>query len=272
MPENENNTESTENIGNTENTDDIETAGTPEITGAAETAGTERPARGPFKDSVFGIAATLGLITVITVFAISMLNSVTSPVIEKRLHDEKEAAIIWLFGLGVEYETLTGFEDIYSDFGAPVKEVFLIRDENKLGYDKTAGYCVMVAPKGFTSDIIMLVAVSPNITVKDTLILSMSETAGYGTKIDSEGDGWFREQFKNKTRGISDVRVEPATDENAVQIIAGATVTSRAFLKGVNAALEAAAAIRERLRAAPSENPDGETETENEEGEVGNDG
>ena len=266
------NIENAENIENTENAEPVEIVELTDIIEPVEDiefdepdepeepddfdelddvpAGEEKP-KGAFKNSIFGTSVIMGFITVITVFAISLLNSVTAPAIEQRLHGEKEAAIIWLFGLGVEFEALEGFEDIYLDYDAPVTEVFLVRDEKKLGPDKTAGYCVTVAPKGFTDDIIILVAVNPNITVKDTLILSMSETAGYGTKIDSEGDGWFREQFKNKTRGINDTRIEPATDENAVQIIIGATVTSRAFLRGVNAALEVAAEIREQIRAAP---------------------
>jgi len=211
----------------------------------------------PFKDSVFGTAAILTVITVIMVFALSLLHSFTAPVIEQRLHDEKEAAVAELFGAGVDYEALTGFEEIYSDFDAPVLEVLLVSDEHRPGYDKTAGYCVMVAPKGFADKIIMLVAVNPNVTVKGTLILSMSETAGYGTKINSGGGGgWFREQFKNKTRAINDIRIEPASDENAIQIIAGATVSSRAFLKGVNAALDVAAEIRELMRAAQAEEYD----------------
>jgi len=205
--------------------------------------------KAPFKDSLFGTAAILTAISVVTVLALSLLHSVTAPVIERRLHDEKNAAVIELFGAGVEYETLEGFEELYSDFDAPVSEVLIVSDERRPGYDKTAGYCVMVEPKGFANKIIMLVAVNRDITVKGTLILSMSETAGYGTKIDSEGEGWFREQFKNKARAIKDIRTEPAADENAIQIIAGATVSSRAFLKGVNAALEVAAEIKELMRA-----------------------
>ena len=229
----------------------------------------------PFKDSLFGTAAILTALTVAAVFALSLLHSFTEPVIERRLQDEKDAAVVELFGAGIDYEALAGFEEIYSDFDAPVSEVLLVSDEHKPGYDKTAGYCVMVEPKGFANKIIMLVAVNPNVTVKGTLILSMSETAGYGTKIDSGGDGWFREQFKNKTRGINDIRIEPEPDENEIQIIVGATVSSRAFLKGVNTALEVVSQIKELTRAAQFEDYedyDEYDEYEDLEEEVENDG
>ena len=212
------------------------------------------------------------LITAVTVFAVSLLHSFTAPVIERHLHEEKNAAVVELFGAGVDYEALAGFEGIYSDFDAPVSEVLIVSDGQRPGYDKTAGYCVMVEPKGFANNIIMLVAVNPNLTVKGTLILSMSETAGYGTKIDSGGDGWFREQFKNKGRGINDIRIEPEPDENAIQIIAGATVSSRAFLKGVNTALEVVAQIKELIRAEQFEDYDEYDEYEDLEEEVENDG
>ncbi|MCL2096183.1 MAG: FMN-binding protein [Oscillospiraceae bacterium] len=198
------------------------------------------------KLSVFRTAAVLSVIAVITVSAISLLNLFAGPVIERRLLEEKREAIIKLFrgeeavryDDSIKFEELTEFEDLYLDFGAPVTGVFLVTDEHKLGDDKTAGYCVMTAPRGFTDSIIMLVAVNSNLTVKDTLILSMSETVGYGTKID--GDENFREQFKNKTLNIRDSRnkITPGSGENAVQIIAGATVSSKAFVRGVNAALD----------------------------------
>ena len=171
-----------------------ETTETIEITEITE----EKPLRKKisFKDSIFGTAAILAAVCVVTVFFISLFNDITTPVINQRMYDEKVAAIERLFGANVLFVELRGYEDIYSDFEAPVTEIILVVDENRLGDDKIAGYCVMVAPKGFTDSIIMLVAINPNLTVREILILSMSETVGYGTKLESEG--WFQEQFWNK--------------------------------------------------------------------------
>jgi len=194
--------------------------------------------RGAFKDSIIGTAAILAIICVVIVYTISLLNAITAPIIAQRLSDERDAAIERLFGANILFMELNGYEDMYSDFEAPVMEIYIVVDQNRIGDDKIAGYCVIVAPKGFTDSIIMLVAVNPNLTVKDTLILSMSETVGYGTRLESEGESWFREKFRNKSRNIRDVKNTPSSDDNAVQILAGATVSSRAFLRGVNAALD----------------------------------
>ena len=215
-----------------------------------------------FKDSVPGTAVILGIVAMVTVFAIAFMNSITAPLIEEKLAGEKAAAIAQLFGAGAKAVVLTGFEDIYLNFPAPITEVLTVFESDGIGGEKITGYCVTVSPKGFTDDIIMIVAVNADITVQNTLILSMKETAGYGSKIDSGSDSWFREQFKKKKRSIEELQVEPSPDENAVQIIAGATVTSRAFVRGVNAALDVVGEIAGRQKNAAEK-----TENENENAE-----
>ena len=205
-----------------------------------------------FKDSVFGTSAILGILTVITVLAISVLNSLTAPVIDKRLADEKDKWIEYFFGYNVYAETAEEFE-----MPAPVTEVLIIREEKTLEKN-IIGYCVTVAPKGFADKIIMLVAVDADMTVRDTQILSMSETAGYGTKIDDEKESWFREQFISRTQNIKDIRTEPLPGENSIRIIAGATVSSKAFLNGVNSALDAVGNLVNQTEIEPEEEVNGD--------------
>ena len=223
MSENKNNnTEEIEEIKETEEIENIE-----------KTEQSPKNEKSSFKDSVLGTAVILGIISVITVFAISLLNLFTSPVIEKKLTDEKNESIKNFFGEEIYYEPFTGLE-----MPSPATEAIVVYDNLS---DDIAGYCVTVEPKGFGGKIIMLVAVNPNITVKDTQILSMSETAGYGTRVNDEN--WFSEQFIYRTQNIKDIRTAPASGENAVQVIAGATVSSKAFLNGVNTALDVAGII-----------------------------
>ena len=224
MTENQNNQNNIDNPGKTENI--------------------EKPKYfDKFKGSVFGTAVILGMIAAITVFSIALMNYFTAPVIEQRLASEKEEAIERLFGGGAKAETITGFEDLYKNFAAEVTEVLRIFDKD----GREAGYCATVTPNGYAGKIVMLVAVNLDITVKNTLILSMSETAGYGTRLDSESDIWFREQFESKTKDITYIRTAPSPDENAVQIIIGATASSKAFIRGVNSALDVITEISEKV-------------------------
>lgn len=244
MSENKNSSENIENIENKEDIGSNETIGTAEADIKSNDVETVEIAENsektlkknseneqtPFKDSIFGTAVILGIITVITVFAISVVNAFASPVIGKRLGDEKDKSVKSFFGEDVYSEIVTDVE-----LSPPTTEVIEVYDNLS---KELVGYCVTVAPKGFANKIIMLVAVNPNITVRDTEILSMSETAGYGSKIGDEREQWFREQFISRTQNIKDTRKEPLPGENSIQIIAGATVSSKAFLQGVNSALD----------------------------------
>ncbi|MDL2288406.1 RnfABCDGE type electron transport complex subunit G [Oscillospiraceae bacterium OttesenSCG-928-F05] len=90
------------------------------------------------------------------------------------------------------------------------------------------GYAISVAPMGFGGAIDMIVGVDAEGTVTGISIVSMSETAGLGTKVN---DGGFLGQFA----GVADW----ASDSGQVQAISGATVSSRAVMSGVDTALKA---------------------------------
>ena len=207
------NTQSTQNIQKPEESDESD-----------ESIKSVKSVKKP-SDSMLKTAGSLGIITFITVLIIAISNSLASPVIEQKLKAEKVSSVINLFGEGIFPEELIGYEDIYAKFGSNVTEVLAVK---KNGTNEIAGYCVTVAPKGFSGKITMLVAVNPDCTVKDTKILSMSETAGQGTKIESEG--WFQAQFKNKS-------IEYLPDTGYIDIIANATVSSKAFFNGITSAL-----------------------------------
>ena len=66
-------------------------------------------------------------------------------------------------------------------------------------------------------------------------ILSHGETAGLGANATNES---FRDQFKGLVNGIT-VSKDKA-GENSIDALTGATITSRAVVRAVNAAIEAA--------------------------------
>jgi electron transport complex protein RnfG len=184
-------------------------------------------------DSMVKIAVILGALTFATALLLSVLNAFTEPVIAERLASEKEEYVKNLFGGEIFTEELQGYEDLYLNYPAKVLEVLYVMNDA----GEPAGFCVTVSPKGFSGNIDMLVAVSLDWTVIDTVILSMSETAGIGTKINENS---FKEQFKNKS----------GNEVGSVDTIATATISSKAFLNGVNAAL---AVVSDILTAAAEE-------------------
>lgn len=98
----------------------------------------------------------------------------------------------------------------------------------------TLGYCISVQPMGFKDYIKMLVAVNPDCTVKGVEIVSMSETSGIGTKAQSP-------EFLDKFTDLNGTEVQREVD-----IISGATKTSKPVIDAVTASLnEVAAYIHE---------------------------
>lgn len=109
-----------------------------------------------------------------------------------------------------------------------VKEVYAAGD---------LGWVVMVTPNGFGGEIHMAVGVDRSGTVTGVSIVKMSETSGLGANAARES---FRSQFIGSSGTVA---LSKAGGE--IDALTGATVTSTAVVGGVNAALAAAAELRE---------------------------
>ncbi len=104
--------------------------------------------------------------------------------------------------------------------------------------NKIVGFVVtVVAGDGYGGDIKFSVGVKADGTYSDTSILSISETAGLGMR--AKTDPTFLGQLEGKNVSKFNV-VKDGTGSSAddkVDAIGGSTVTSKAVIKGVNAAL-----------------------------------
>ena len=97
------------------------------------------------------------------------------------------------------------------------------------------GYVVVNSEKGYGGDISVMTGVDADGKVTGVNILSHGETAGLGANATNES---FRDQFKGLVNGIT-VSKDKA-GENSIDALTGATITSRAVVRAVNAAIEAA--------------------------------
>ena len=116
---------------------------------------------------------------------------------------------------------ITCSQENFSFSSKDVKALYVLKDsENNIH-----GYCVSIQPMGFKDYIKMLVAVNSDCTVKGVEIVSMSETSGIGTKVEAPS-------FINQFTGLNDTEVRRDVD-----IISGATKTSRPVIDAVSASL-----------------------------------
>ena len=170
---------------------------------------------------ILRLALTLLTITAVVAAALSVVNGVTAPVIEDLKAQKTQAAIGKVLpGGGEKLES-------YTDETGLVKAV----------YASEAGYAIEVAPSGFDGEILMMVGVDKDGNVLGIDIISHTETAGLGAvaAADSAKGEAFRSQFVGTGGGL-------AVDKDGGQIdaLTSATITSRAVVTGVNAALECA--------------------------------
>lgn len=101
---------------------------------------------------------------------------------------------------------------------------------------KKVAYIIPTEPKGYGGPIKLLTAVSTDGTVIDYTVLEANETPGLG---DKGAKSPFKDQFKGKKAENLEVTKEHGVKDK-IQAMTGATISSRAFTKGVKEAVEKA--------------------------------
>ena len=97
--------------------------------------------------------------------------------------------------------------------------------------------------KGYGGDVSVMTAVNTDGTVSGTAILDVSnETPGLGQNAAKEG---FYSQFKGLKKGISLLKNGADGEKNEINAVTGATITSAAVTRAVNAALDDFDKVRE---------------------------
>lgn len=96
-----------------------------------------------------------------------------------------------------------------------------------------AGIAIEINTNGFGGNVKMMVGFDANGDLVDYSILEMSETPGLGSKMGE----WFRTKSDIRGALISDGEVKVSKDGGKYDAITAATISSRAFMAGVNAAM-----------------------------------
>lgn len=111
-----------------------------------------------------------------------------------------------------------------------IDECLLAKD----GAGEVTGYVITVTTKeGYGGDIKYTVGIEKGGTLKGISILAISETAGLGMNAESV----LVPQFIDKNVAEFTVTKTGSTSDSEIDAISGATITSKAVVKGVNAAL-----------------------------------
>lgn len=171
-------------------------------------------------------AAVLLAICIIIPLALSLTNAVTKERIAK-LEAENETKAMSALIVADEFQLLTC---IGSNDNQDFDFYTALKDGNPVGY------IFITSAKGYGGEVSVMTAVNPDKTVKAVSILdATNETPGLGQNVTKEG---FYSQFSEKNGGITLVKNGAESENNEINAVTGATISSRAVTNAVNKAIE----------------------------------
>ena len=183
---------------------------------------------------ILRLAVTLLLICAVMAGILAAVNFITAPIIAEAKAEKTRQAIAAVIPYTENLEEIS-----FTDETGMVRKVYQAIDMQALvisSFPRTGiYYAVEVTPSGFGGEITMMVGIGDDGKVLGISIISHSETPGLGAvSAAATNKGLsFREQFKGMQAGIS-----IGDGENQIDALSSATITSKAIVDGVNAALE----------------------------------
>ena len=183
---------------------------------------------------LFKLAGILMVICAVVAALLGVVNSVTADKI-KAIQEQKLQASLQVVFPGAEFTKVDVTDELSALAASPNAESGL----EAIYEASTGGYAVEVTPTGFGGSIDMIVGIDADGNVTGVSVISHAETAGIGTKIvadkpNKNGVGVLT-QFIGRGAGEGNL-FTVNSGSNEVDAISGATVTTKAITRGVNAA------------------------------------
>ena len=179
------------------------------------------------------------VITLVSGLLLGVVNDITAGPIAKQQAAAKEAAYKEVFADADTFETVSSGEDAdleaYLDEngfkGQDINEVMLAKDSSgaEIGYAFT-----ITTKEGYGGDIQFAMGIQDDGTLNGISILSIGETAGLGMRATTDE---FKNQFKDRNVEKFTYTKTGATQDDEIDALSGATITTNAMTNGVNAGL-----------------------------------
>ena len=193
------------------------------------------------KNKIIKDALALTLITLVAGVALGGVYEITKDPIARQEAQAKAEAYEQVFTDAAAFEavemddTLTKtIRDQLDQEGYTAQSIEeVMRAEDQSG--ETLGYAfTVVTSEGYGGDIRFSMGVQNDGTLNGISILSIGETAGLGMNADTPA---FKDQFVGKQVEKLQYTKNGATQDDEINAISGATVTTNAMTNGVNAGL-----------------------------------
>jgi len=179
-------------------------------------------------------ALKLFVICLATALCLAVVNLITKDTIALRVEQAAEEQRLQVMSAADSFEKLEGWED--QDGTGLVKEVYVAYSGDKL-----VGYVFSAVSSGYGGDIPVTVGVGKDGTITGVRVGDNEETPGLGSKVAGEK---FISQYEGKAiSGELRIVSGPASAEDEIQAISGATRSTKA----VNSAVQASADLGAKL-------------------------
>ena len=193
------------------------------------------------KNKIIKDALALTLITLVAGVALGGVYEITKDPIAKQEAQAKAEAYEQVFTDAAAFEAVEmedaltkTIRDQLDQEGYKAQSIEeVMRAEDQSG--ETLGYAfTVVTSEGYGGDIQFSMGVQNDGTLNGISILSIGETAGLGMNADTPA---FKDQFVGKQVEKLQYTKNGATQDDEINAISGATVTTNAMTNGVNAGL-----------------------------------
>ena len=186
-------------------------------------------------------ALALTAITLVSGLALGAVYGITKEPIARQEELAKQEAYQEVFPEAEQFQTVTLDEELSGQIRSGLDEAGYTQDsiqevtEALDDEGQRLGYAITVlTTAGYGGEIQFSMGVSLDGTVNGISFLSISETAGLGMKADTEE---FRGQFAQKQVEAFTYTKHGASEEDGIDAISGATITTSAVTDAVNAGL-----------------------------------
>lgn len=193
------------------------------------------------KNKIIKDALALTLITLVAGVALGGVYEITKDPIARQEAQAKAEAYEQVFTDAAAFEEIEMDDTLIQTIrdqldqegykAQSIEEVMRAEDQS----GETLGYAfTVVTSEGYGGDIQFSMGVQNDGTLNGISILSIGETAGLGMNVDTPA---FKDQFVGKQVEKLQYTKNGATQDDEINAISGATVTTNAMTNGVNAGL-----------------------------------
>jgi len=171
---------------------------------------------------LFKPISALVVVTVVAAILLGYVHDVTlKSIIAQQALSEAEAIASFFENGNITSKDINVLE------GSPINRV-----QEVIGDSGLKGYIFYISPIGYGGEMDLMIGIDSMGVICGVKVIQHSETPGLGTLATVPA---FTYQFIGKSGGLVITRASP--EENEIQAVTGATVTSSAVVTGVNEAL-----------------------------------